>query len=180
MSAERAATATLPRGKLGMWVFLVTDAMTFGGLLTAYGTLRARAAAWPAPSSWLDVPLAAAMTFVLLGSSVTMALAADAAVVGRARAARVFAALTAGLGLVFLGGAAGEYAALAARGVGFSHDQAASTFYAVTGWHALHVLCGVVYVTVVAVRRRGSETAALFWHFLDAMWILIFTVVYLI
>lgn len=175
----RAATATVPAGKLGMWIFLVTDAMSFGGLLTAYGTLRARAGSWPAPGTWLDVPLAAAMTFVLVGSSATMALAADAAVAGRGRAARAWAAVTAGLGLLFLGGVAWEYAALARRGVGFAHDLAASTFYACTGWHALHVIVGVTCVAVVAARRRGVETVALFWQFLDAVWIVLFTVVYL-
>lgn len=181
MDSERGAVAALPSGKLGMWVFLVTDAMSFGGLLTAYGTLRAGAAAWPRPGAWLDVPVAAIMTFVLLGSSVTMALAADADVAGRARAARGFVAATIALGLLFLGGQAFEYATLARHGVGFARDLSASTFFVCTGWHGLHVAIGVGWLAGKALGARGRlETAALFWHFLDAMWILIFTVMYLV
>lgn len=176
MSRER--VTTLPSGKLGMWIFLVTDAMSFAGLLTAYGALRARAASWPEATSWLNLPLAAALTFVLLGSSVTMALAADRAIMGRG--ARRWVLVTVLLGALFLSGQIVEYVGLARRGIGFSDGQAASTYYACTGWHALHLLAGLIYLSVVAVRRRGIETAALFWQFLDAVWIAIFTLVYLV
>jgi cytochrome c oxidase subunit III len=168
-------------GRLGMWIFLVTDAISFAALLIAYGVLRARSDTWPAAATWLDVPLAAIATFVLLGSSLTMALAVDAADAGRARAAAGLVAATGALGLVFLGAQAFEYAALARRGVGFAHGQPASTFYACTGWHGAHLVVGLAYLAVVGARRRPASlrTCALFWQFLDAMWILIFTFVYL-
>lgn len=181
MRTDDGATTAIPGGRLGMWVFLVTDAMSFAGLLTAYGTLRAGAETWPRPSAWLNVPLAAVMTFVLLGSSVTMAQAHDAAAGSRDRAARGWLAATLALGLLFVAGQGWEYATLARHGVGFARDQAASTFFVCTGWHGLHVAIGIVYLAAILRRPTARvETAALFWHFLDAMWILIFTTVYLV
>lgn len=169
-------------GKLGMWVFLVTDAMTFGALLAAYGVLRAGVDVWPAASARLDVPVASLMTFVLLGSSLTVALAGDAAAAGRARATAGWLGATIALGLTFLGGQAWEYATLGRHGIGFALDRAASTFYVCTAWHGAHVAVGVVYLGLVAARRRleSVAAAALFWQFLDAVWILLFTFVYLV
>jgi len=164
-----------------MWTFLASDAMSFGGLLVAYAVLRTRADAWPAAAARLDVPLAAVLTLVLLASSLTVALAADAARAGRARATAGWLGATLALGAAFLGGQAWEWHALAHHGVGFAADQAASTFYAITGWHGAHVAAGLVYLGVVLARRRGEAvaSAALFWQFLDAVWMVLFTAVYL-
>jgi len=154
-----------PVGRFGMWVFLVTDAMSFGALLCVYAVERARAEAWPDLTARLNLPLAAVATLLLVASSVTLA-----------RKKRI---LTIALGVAFLGAQAIEYATMARHGVGFGADVAASIFFATTGWHGLHVVAGVVALACV---RRGDVAAgspALFWQFVDAVWIVLFTVFYL-
>jgi cytochrome c oxidase subunit III len=182
MSRSPVADSAAPEsvGRFGMWVFLVTDAMSFGALLLAYAVLRARAQSWPEAAARLDVPLASVATFVLLASSLTMALAVDnAATPG---AARRWLLATLALGLGFLALQAFEYRALARHGIGFGSDQAASSFFVATGWHGLHVLAGVVVLAVVTARGRlgALPMVALFWQFLDAVWILLFTFLYLV
>ena len=176
------ATST---GKVGMWVFLATDAMGFAGLLTAYAVLRVRADQWPDPQDRLVVWQAAVMTAVLVTSSFTMTLAARAARQGRDGARTLWHVLTLVLGVIFLSGQLLEYAQLTGgpHAMGLSADLFASTFYAVTGYHALHVLAGLLILLGVLVRRssaRSLEVAALFWHFVDLAWIPIFTFVYLL
>jgi heme/copper-type cytochrome/quinol oxidase subunit 3 len=174
-------------GRLGMWVFLVADAVSFAALLIAGVALRARSGApsdpWPDAAARFDVPLAAGLTFALLASSTTMAFAVDAAGAGRAPAARRWLWGTVALGLVFVGGQALEWAALRRHGVGVASDLQAASFFATTGWHGAHVVAGVVALVALGLRRAvAAETlavAALFWHFLDAAWIVIFTVGYL-
>jgi cytochrome c oxidase subunit 3 len=176
-------------GKLAMGIFLITDAMGFGAMLIAYGVLRTRAPAWPDASQRLGLPLAAAMTLTLLTSSLTALFALGAARDGRTSAMRGWMALTAGFGLAFLLGQAGEYRHLmtgAAR-MGLTTDLFAATFYVVTGFHGLHVLAGVVIWAVVLARggqrlqREGRvEVAALYWHFVDLAWAPIFTFLYLL
>jgi heme/copper-type cytochrome/quinol oxidase subunit 3 len=164
-----------------MWTFLATDAMGFAGLFIAYGVLRVRADAWPDPRAKLELAPAAIMTFALLASSLTVTLAA-AAVARRMRLA--WLAVTLALGIAFLAGAAIEYGHLAGEaGVGFSSSLGASTFYALTGYHALHVLAGVLVLAFMlrrAVTHRTLKVAALYWHFVDLAWMPIFTFVYLL
>ncbi|HEX8950357.1 MAG TPA: cytochrome c oxidase subunit 3, partial [Polyangia bacterium] len=150
-----------PVARFGMWVFLVTDAMSFGALLLAYAVLRAGADAWPAAR--LDLRLAAVATLALVASSLTLARG------------RIVATLA--LGVAFLGLQALEYATLARHGVGFAADRAASIFFAATGWHGLHVVAGLVALAVA--RRSPGGAAALFWQFVDAVWIVLFTAFYL-
>jgi heme/copper-type cytochrome/quinol oxidase subunit 3 len=169
-------------GKLGMWIFLVADAISFASLLTAAAVLRVRAATWPEAARRFDVPLAAGLTYVLLGSSLTMALAVDAAQAGRARAAQRRLWMTLMLGAAFVAGQAIEWSRLGRHGVTVAGDAQASSFFVCTGWHGAHVLAGVITLAVLGVTRASASklaVAALFWHFLDAMWILIFTLVYL-
>jgi cytochrome c oxidase subunit III len=166
-------------GSAGMWTFLATDAMGFGGLFIAYGWLRVRAATWPDPRSRLELAPAAAMTFALLASSFTMTLAARAGA-RRARVGWLLATLILGLG--FLAGAVSEDVHLAAR-MGFSSDLYASTFYALTGFHGLHVLAGVVALAAMlraSATARAVEVTALYWHFVDLAWMPIFTFLYLL
>ena len=177
-----ADTTATPRGPLGMWIFLAADALSFAALLIAYGVLRARAAAWPSAAARLDLPLGAALTYILLASSTTMALATGAARDGRGRAAARWLWATIALGALFVAGQAFEWRALAGHGIGLALDQAASSYYVCTGWHGAHVLAGLV---LLASRLRAPAdagklaVAALFWHFVDAVWILVFTFVYL-
>jgi heme/copper-type cytochrome/quinol oxidase subunit 3 len=180
---EPASFPGVARGKLGMWVFLVTDAMAFGGLWIAYGVLRVRADVWPDPYERLAIPVAAALTVALLGSSLAMSLAVLGARTKRPRmrAGGLAAALL--LGTAFLVGQAFEYHHLAA-GMGLARDTFASTFYALTGYHGLHVLAGVIILGTLLARRvtdpRTLELGALFWHFVDVAWVPIFTFVYLL
>jgi len=170
-------------GATGMWTFLATDAMGFGGLLIAYGVLRVRAGVdtWPDPRARLALAPAAAMTFALLLSSLTMTLATRAPTVGRRRA---WVLATLALGVAFLGGGAFEYAHLlgGAPAMGLTADLFASTFYVVTGFHALHVLAGVLAVSFMLRAKIGAqalETTALYWHFVDVAWMPIFSIIYL-
>jgi heme/copper-type cytochrome/quinol oxidase subunit 3 len=166
----------------GMWTFLAADAMGFGGLLAAYGVLRARAAAgaWPDPRSRLALVPAAAMTFALLASSLTMTLAMRAPGI---RERRRWLLATLALGVAFLAGAAMEYGhLLGGASMGLASDLFASTFYVVTGFHGLHVLAGVVGIGFMLRAKHGAqaiETMGLYWHFVDVAWMPIFSVIYL-
>jgi heme/copper-type cytochrome/quinol oxidase subunit 3 len=168
-------------GTTGMWTFLATDAMGFAGLLIAYGFLRVRADVWPDPRARLALGPAAAMTFALLLSSLTMTLGTRAASV---RARRGWLVATIALGAAFLAGAAIEYLHLLTAGapMGLSSDLFASTFYVVTGFHGLHVLAGVLGLAFMLRAKHGAqavETMGLYWHFVDAVWMPIFSIIYL-
>jgi heme/copper-type cytochrome/quinol oxidase subunit 3 len=173
-------------GKVGMWIFLATDAMGFAGLLMAYAILRVHADQWPDAQERLAVLQGAVMTGLLVTSSFTMTMTVRAARAGRAGARALWHAATLVLGVGFLGGQALEYAHLASgpHGMGLATDAFAGTFYAVTGYHGLHVLVGVgVLVGLFVaprVRVRSLEVASIFWHFVDLAWIPIFAFVYLL
>jgi heme/copper-type cytochrome/quinol oxidase subunit 3 len=177
-------------GKVGMWIFLVTDAMTFGGLLLAYGILRAGNKEWPAPTTVLGIPFTAFMTFVLIVSSLTMVLGLDEAKKGKGRAAAKYLLLTAGCGIFFLCGQVYEYRHLIHEGFTLPSGNFPATFYVITSFHGGHVFTGVCYLLITAFGLwRGKhlenganfvEITGLFWHFVDLIWILVFTLVYLI
>lgn len=181
-------------GKIGMWVFLGTDVMGFGGLLLAYAMLRARAPSWPDPALRFDRSLAGALTFVLLFSGGTMSAAVAALREGRTAAARLLVLLTALAGLAFTVGQGLEFQHLATeRHLGLTADHAAALFYVITGYHGLHVLAGVVVLALVAARstagasgplRRARlatlEVVSLYWQFVDLLWIVLFTALYLL
>lgn len=186
--ATGATTAESP-AKLGMVIFLATDAMGFGGLLLAYAVLRVRAAAWPDPAVRLDRTIAALLTFVLLASGGTMSAALTAARRDRVGVARRWLAATLGLGATFVLGQAAEFRALSSeRHVGLTTDHAASLGYVIGGFHGMHVVAGLVALASVALRRSSSterwrggvEVAALYWQFVDLVWIVIFTALYLL
>ncbi len=181
---------TATDGKVGMWIFLLTDAMSFSGLLLGYGILRAGSHDWPNPAERLGIPSTAVMTFALICSSVSMVLALESAKQRDRKALIKWLALTILGGLFFLGGQVREYTHLISEGHVLSQDQFMSTFYSVTGFHGLHVFTGVTYLTIIFIRTlRGHyvngdynhiEICGLFWHFVDLVWILVFTFVYLI
>lgn len=176
-----------------MWIFLGSDAMGFGGLLLAYAMLRVRAAAWPDPALRFDRSLAAVFTFVLLFSGATMTAAVAMARAGKWPAARGLLWLTAAAGAAFAAGQAVEFQALAsARHLGLTADHAAALFYVITGYHGLHVLVGVGMLALLASRATAHhqsaraagvstlEVASLYWQFVDVVWVVIFTVLYLL
>ena len=185
-------------GKLGMWLFLISDAMSFGALLAAYGAIRASAAEWAAPSEVLGINLTAGMTFLLICSSVTMVKALEAIQNGNQSKMCTYLGLTILGGLIFLGLQAYEWTHLITHGLTFTtlpHGFSGSTlfgptFYTITGFHGAHVTGGVIYLTVILIQGlRGTYTAAynhkveilgLYWHFVDLVWIMVFTFVYLL
>jgi heme/copper-type cytochrome/quinol oxidase subunit 3 len=179
-------------GKLGMWLFLAGDAMSFGGLIVGYGILRHASKTWPVPAEVLGINLTAFMTFLLIVSSVWMVLALAAIQEGNKARFNKFLGLTILGGVLFLGCQAYEWThllgeVLPARGLYFSNSLFATTFFVLTGFHGMHVTGGVIYNScVLAAVNRGRyqakhvEIAGLYWHFVDLVWILIFTFVYLL
>jgi len=188
--------AKASNGKVGMWMFLVTDAMTFAGLLLGYALLRSRNPDWPQPDKYLGIGLSAFATFLLICSSVTMVLGQSYGEQKQPKKMLKYLLLTALGGACFLAIQVYEYTHLFHEmGMSFSNflhgpPQFASTFFIVTGFHGFHVLSGVVYLLIMCARTAMGkyddgnintvEIAGLFWHFVDLVWILVFTFIYLI
>jgi cytochrome c oxidase subunit 3 len=185
--------------KLGMWVFLLSEVMFFTALIGSYSILRSsRPEAFADPGVVLNVPLTAFNTFVLICSSVTMVKAFAAIENGDQTGLKRWLLATVGLGAFFLAVQGYEYYQLAGHGfVPVASLYAAegealygATFYTLTGFHGAHVTLGVlamIWITIRAFRGRytreshgGVETMGLYWHFVDLVWILLFTIVYLI
>lgn len=183
--------------KIGMWLFLATDGMSFSGFLIAYAALRASAKDWPNPVEALGgVELSGFMTFLLICSSVSMVLAIDSCKRRDRKGMLNWLMATIVGGACFLGLQMYEYHHLMTdMGMSFSaykygNNLFATTFFAVTGFHGFHVLTGVIYLIIMYVcAHRGDfdngnydqlEMAGLFWHFVDLVWILVFTFVYLL
>jgi cytochrome c oxidase subunit 3 len=197
VAVEPAETPLTPEswGKLGMWIFLVGDAVGFGVLLAGYGVMRATSADWPSPYERLGINLTAAMTFLLICSSVTMVKALEWLSRGdRVRAIR-FLLFTAIGGAIFVGLQAYEWSHLIHRGLHINGNPwgaslFGTSFFIVTGFHGLHVTGGVIYLLSMVrwVLNRpdprdsynGVEIVGLYWHFVDLIWIMVFTFMYLL
>ena len=178
-------------GKLGMWIFLAADAMSFGALLAGYGALRYGDPSWPHPATVLGIQLTAFMTFLLICSSVTMVEALASIRHGNQAGLRKFLLLTILGGVCFLALQAYEWNKLNFHeGQSIARDNFGATFFILTGFHGCHVFAGVVYLTCILVRalqgaysaehHNSVEIVALYWHFVDLIWILVFTFVYLL
>lgn len=182
-------------GKIGMWVFLVTDAMSFSGFLLAYAVLRATMD-WPNPVDHLGIELSGFATFILICSSVSMVLSVDSCKARDRQAMLGWLGATIFGGVVFLGIQAYEYTHLINEvGMTFSsftkgNDLFSTTFYLITGFHGMHVLTGVIYLICEFKHAYDGkyddgninrlEILGLFWHFVDLVWILVFTFIYLL
>ena len=179
--------------KLGMWVFLGSECLLFGGLISTFLLYKHRSgtgALHQAPHELYDIPFTSISSFVLLMSSLTMVLAVSAVGRGDERALRGWLLVTALLGSVFISGQVYEFTEFLNHGYGFTHSSAWSAFFALTGFHGVHVTLGIVMListTILSWRGRigpqraeAVEIVGLYWHFVDVVWILIFTVVYLI
>ena len=198
-------TFDMPWGKLMMWIFLLSDTFIFSVFLTGYMNVRLSATdPWPNPSEvfalevfgvHLPLLLIAIMTFVLITSSGTMAMAVNYAYRGDRKKTVVLMSLTALLGAAFVGMQAFEWTKLIVEegvrpwGNPMGAAQFGSTFFMITGFHGMHVTAGVIYLTVIARRvARGHyegkgydivEITGLYWHFVDLVWVFIFAFFYL-
>ncbi|HET9250866.1 MAG TPA: cytochrome c oxidase subunit 3 [Candidatus Eisenbacteria bacterium] len=183
-SVERAAT-TVPTGRLGIWWFLASEIVIFGGLVTCYVLFRLRHPEWGELAAHTLTPAGAVNTFVLLTSSLTIVLAHDAAARGKHRLASQAMMQTLFCGAIFMGIKAFEYGHEIAQGFTPVAGLFWSFYYSMTGLHALHVLGGMVaiYALQRSVARgehlRRVEYVGIYWHFVDIVWIFLFPLLYL-
>ena len=151
---------------------------------------RGRVANGPHPSSIYDIPFTSVSSFVLLMSSLTMVLAVTSAQRGDDRKTNLWLLVTALLGATFIGGQVYEFTTFYREGLGFTTSLFGSSFYALTGFHGVHVSVGVIFLlSTMGIIKKGRitgnkaevvELIGLYWHFVDIVWIVIFTLVYLI
>ena len=176
--------------KIAFWTFIGSECMLFGSLIATYLSYEGKSVVGPTPQEILNIPLTSVSTFALLMSSLAMVLALAAVTRGDGRGAKLWLTTTAGLGTVFLTLQAIEFTEFVHEGLTISTNLFGSTFYVLTGCHGLHVLFGVIWLSTLLIQSmRGKlgpdkamtvELAGLYWHFVDVVWIVIFTVVYLI
>lgn len=190
MMTEQQTSTNLSNTKLAMWVFLGSECLLFGGLISTYLLYKTRDNGRTLPAEVFDIPFTSVSSFVLLMSSLTMVLALSAVSQDNREAGRVWLLATALLGALFIGGQVYEFTAFVREGVGFTTSPASSAFFALTGFHGVHVSLGIIMLMslfIVSAKgdltRRNAETVevvGLYWHFVDIVWVFIFTVIYLI
>lgn len=176
--------------KIAFWMFIGSECLLFGTLIATYLVYEGRSVAGPTTHEILNIPITSMSTFDLLMSSLAMVLALAAVTRGDKVWARVWLATTAGLGLVFLGFQAYEFTSFVREGLTLQVNLFGSTFFTLTGFHGGHVFVGVIWLLTLlgrsfqgklgADKAMNVEIAGLYWHFVDVVWIVIFTVVYLI
>jgi len=180
----------LSNNKLAMWMFLGSECLLFGGLISTYMLYRGRHSENLGPDQVWDIPFTSASSFVLLMSSLTMVLAVTSANRSDDRNTKVWLSVTALLGSLFVAGQVYEFTTFYREGLGFTTSLFSSSFYTLTGFHGVHVTVGVIMLMslvgmisknrVPGSKAETVELFGLYWHFVDVVWILIFTLVYLI
>jgi cytochrome c oxidase subunit 3 len=186
---EPPSATGIPHDKMGMWVFLCSEVMFFTGLIGSYIVLRFGSPSWPNPGQTLNIWLTALNTFILICSSVTMVKALASVQDGDLRKLKLFLSMTLLGGSIFLGIQVYEYTHLLHAGFNPRVSLFGSVFYTTTGFHGFHVFCGVVCMAFVTGKaflgkytqehHQGVETIGLYWHFVDLVWIILFTIIYL-
>jgi cytochrome c oxidase subunit 3/cytochrome o ubiquinol oxidase subunit 3 len=186
-----ATTTGLSHNKIGMWLFLASDCLLFGSLISTYLLYHDRISNLQlGPKQVFDIPFTSVSSFVLLTSSLTMVLALSALQRGDIARNRIWLLVTAMLGATFVGGQVYEFTTFYHEGLGYTTNLFGSAFYTMTGFHGIHVTVGIVMLMSLFIKSlRGNltkenaetvEIIGLYWHFVDIVWILIFTIVYLI
>ncbi|MEN9645964.1 MAG: hypothetical protein RL238_2633 [Actinomycetota bacterium] len=188
--APHATSTGLSNNKLAMWLFLGSECLLFGGLISTYMLYRGRHEGGPGPDQIFDIPLTSISSFILLMSSLTMVLAVNSAKRKDDRNTNLWLIVTALLGALFVGGQVYEFTAFYHEGLGFTTSLFGSSFYTLTGFHGVHVTLGIIMLlALVAIIQRDRitgdkaevvELVGLYWHFVDVVWVIIFTLVYLI
>ena len=176
----------IPSRKLTMWLFIISDAVTFGAFLFSYGYIRVSAANWVRPFESASVINVIVMTVVLITSSLTMLGAVDASKAGDKAKAMRFLYSTMALGAIFAALHLREWFQLFGRGITLSSGLFGQTFFTITGLHLLHVISGVIALFVVATKYSSGkltagyvENTGLYWHFVDLVWMFVVPLVYL-
>lgn len=174
---------------LGFWIYLMSDCLIFAVLFATYGVLGRNYAAGPSPKDLFDLPLVALNTAMLLFSSITYGFAMIAMDRGRRAAMQVWLAITGLFGAAFLGIELYEFSHLIREGAGPQRSAFLSSFFTLVGTHGLHVTLGLVWLIVLMIQvaqrglipenQRRLMCLSMFWHFLDVIWIGVFTFVYL-
>ena len=177
--------------KLGMWLFLSSDCLFFGAFIATFLLYRDRAGQkGPTPKDVFNIPFTSVTSFILLMSSLTMVLALAAIQRGDHRRFRVWILATALFGATFIAGQIFEFTEFTREGLNLDTSVFGSSFYVLTGLHGAHVTVGIVWLlSLWGLSMQGParpehaervEVAGLYWHFVDVVWIVIFTVIYLI
>lgn len=176
--------------KLGFWLFLASESIFFACLLVGYLVYRGGYEAGVGPQDLFNIELTTISTFVLLMSSLAMVLGVHAAQQDQGKGAMRWVLVTALMGIVFLGFQVYEFSHFAHEGLTLSSSLFGTAFYVLTGFHGAHVAVGVIWLlTLLFHGRRGGltadkaddvEVAGLYWHFVDIVWIVLFTVIYLV
>jgi heme/copper-type cytochrome/quinol oxidase subunit 3 len=188
---EHHATATgVTNEKVAMWTFLGSECLLFGALIATYLVYKGRSINGPYPEEVFDIPFTSATSFVLLMSSLTMVLGHSALRRGDHRRLRIWLITTALLGAAFIAGQIYEFTAFVKEGLNVSRNLFGSSFFVLTGFHGAHVTIGILMLAALAYlsnkgklpkeRHEVVEIVGLYWHFVDVVWIVIFTVIYLI
>jgi cytochrome c oxidase subunit 3 len=177
---------------LGMVLFIASEVMFFGGLFGAYFTIRSSATQWPPEGTdvHLETWYAAVLTAILVTSSVTMQLGVWAIRRNDQRRLMLWLVVSLLLGVAFLCGQANEYRTLIGEGMTLSSGVFGSTFYTLTGFHGAHVAGGAAFILIVFLRARSGqftaryhdtvEMASYYWHFVDVVWLGLFSTIYLL
>lgn len=189
-AAAHYTSTGLDNRKVAFWLFIGSECLLFGSLIATYLVYEGRSVAGPTTHEILNIPLTSFSTFDLLMSSLAMVLALAAVTRGDRLWSRIWLATTALLGLVFLSSQAYEFTQFVREGLTLQVNLFGSTFFVLTGFHGGHVFVGVIWLLTLLFRSfQGKlgpdkalnvEIAGLYWHFVDVVWIVIFTVVYLI
>lgn len=190
LSPDEHTTTGLPNTKLAMWLFLASECLLFGALITTYVLYRGASVTGPYPADVFDIPFTSVSSFVLLASSLTMVLSLVAAEKRDYARMRIWLLTTAFLGMSFVGGQVYEFTVFYREGLAISTNLFGTTFYVLTGFHGVHVTVGILMLlSLVGMSWAGRmpddsafpvEMVGLYWHFVDIVWIVIFAVVYLI
>ena len=187
---DRYTATGFPSRKIGFWTFIASECLFFGTLIATYMVYAGASVQGPYPHEILDIPLTSVSTFVLLMSSLAMVLALEAVSNGKRTPSIAWLATVVVLGLVFFGFQAYEFTYFVSEGLTIQRNVFGSSFFVLTGFHGVHVSVGVVWLTaLLTLAARGKlspsraldvEIAGLYWHFVDIVWIVIFTLIYLI
>jgi cytochrome o ubiquinol oxidase subunit 3 len=174
---------------MGFWIFLITDIIIFGTLFATYMVLNGNTAGGPTPSELFEMPGVIAETFILLTSSFTSGLAVLSMNQGNRKGLIGWLAITALLGASFISLEITEFVKLVHEGAAISTSAYWSAFFTLVGTHGLHVSIGLVWMVALmiqlgrhginSVTRRKVNVISLYWHFLDVVWIFVFTIVYM-